>query len=167
MSRTVMLGVPETGQLKILKEYSNSWLSAPLVWTFLSEKYFPKKHPVGLGEQLEEIFPMAEDEKSPMLKHEKDILLLTADKMVLPREHFNRAEQSLRAMWAATHNPNHRGNHLLTIADDLKEVPQEFIGVCFIWTTVDGDAWVVEDDDADGHRFYDISKDTGHWFLFR
>lgn len=169
MSYTSMFGVPEKGEIECLEEYRNAWLSAPLIWNFLSNKYMNESAMNPFGNQaLDSIFQLAEDEnaKIPMLQHEKDALLLTADKVILRCDHFERMKQSLLFMWAATHSPKHQDNHLQKIANDLADVPKIFIGVCFIWTSVDGDSWRVFNHEEEAHEMWDISKNEGHRFLF-
>lgn len=179
MSYTEMLGVPEKGEIQGVQVYRNSWGSAPAIWERLFQKYLSK------GEKWENwmndvdaLWDLVGD--SRLEEYEKICLLLTFERMIVKKEDFVKVAIALKIMAKEEKEQfPEKVNHLGTIADDLiSDKMKNYMGACFIWTSVTGDVWdqphkesdYNEDGDLldeENHRWrYDISEDEGHWFLF-
>lgn len=164
-----MLKVPEVGPVEEIREYRNSHLAAGLLWSHLFDKYIdPEKKSYVFRNNGKDLFALY-DAPSRLTDYELDAFQLTFDGMILKAVDFPRAISAFRKVGADIEvlKPGLIGNHLLTIADDLENLKDVF-AVCFIWTSVDGDAWYSERLDADGesHLMYDVSLDNKHWFAF-
>lgn len=170
MSYTSLYGVPLQGCLRTVSEYRNGWGSAPVIWDFIWDKYLRTReteknhesamHPNG---NLKKICDMANEGK--LLEYERICVHLTCDGCIIRKEDFAKVSDALDTMYLATNNGVYV-NHLKAIASDLRDDDKwnDYIGCCFRHTSV-GDAWTVYGDTDDDCRLYDISRDTGHWFL--
>lgn len=170
MSYTSLYGVPLQGCLRTVSEYRNGWGSAPVIWDFIWDKYLRTReteknyesamHPNG---NLQKICDMANEGK--LLEYERICVHLTYDRCIIRKEDFAKVSDALDTMYLATYNGVHV-NHLKAISSDLRDSDKwnDYIGCCFRHTSV-GDEWTVYGDKDDDCRLYDISRDTGHWFL--
>lgn len=163
MSSTLMFGVPRKGEIEQVKEYPNSWCSAPLIWDYMAKKYLTCNW-LQTGGYWEKVWHMK------LEYFERVCLELTFDKIIVKKERVDEVSKCLVKMHKLTNKKGLAFNHLKSIADDMKKHKSKYIGFCFIWTTVDDSGWDSErfELDEDGNKNYllwDISKDKGHQFL--
>lgn len=182
MSYTTLFGVPKSGEIEILEEYSNSHGSAPAIWLEIYEKYLKANakteyegyHSEGV---LTQMFDSEFNKK--LESHELSCLLLTGDNCMVKRENVKELCESLLKMWVQSKERNPQNvNHLKKISEDLQSLSEQhtYVAFCFNWTSVCDDMWQNKDrhecdcefctKEDDSHWLWDISKNKGHWFLF-
>jgi hypothetical protein len=185
MSYTSLLVVPAKGPMETFKEYSNSHLSAPTIWSLLFDKYVPKRfeHDSWICGNAQALWNLA-DPTSPLTEYERMALTLTFDNMILRVRDIPLAVNVLRKINfdIMESRPDLLAPHWEDICDDLLDIynsrwlnrlmfwKPRIIGVAFHWTSVSCDIWEskypTKDEDDEYYGRYDISKDTGHWFMF-
>jgi len=185
MSYSSLYGVPEKGSIKCLKEYRNSWGTAPRVWDVLFDSHLkdPDIPYDNMMSRMHDLWPLYKDEKVP--EYQRKMLQLTYDKLILKKEYFSKVIKLIEEFSEKHLGDDTKVNHWPQIAKDLKDMDfSNYVGVCFIWTSVASDVWDSYDkctacfeqkcenedhyDSEDGKvwRKWDISKDDDHWFMF-
>lgn len=167
MSRTTLYKVPESGPLSVFREFGNSWRSGAYVWSVLVPKYLGME----IGEFMwqaekhgDRLWNLYKDRRLP--RHERAALLFTFDRSMIRRAEFAEMARLLEEFAAANPTPNSLGEQAQALRE-LAEVPDAFAAcwnqtsVVSNWTVRDGD---IEDDAPS--RYYDLSRDTGHVWIF-
>lgn len=183
MSYTELHYVPRQGELYGVKEYRNSHRSASLWWQTLANHYRPamdgaekiKLHDFGF-DYTKAFWGGADDGMRPVWMlagcqevepHHRLVMALTFDHVILEYQRLERAARALEQFVKDFGTIN--TGHAEEIARDLVAVPagKDLVGVCFTWTSVADDVWRYfppnEDDEC---RWYDVSKGSGHYWLF-
>lgn len=129
-------------KVNALSEHRNGWGSAPLVWTYLEEKYLPKIEysRMAMG-RMQEVWDLYKDPR--LAEHERFALYATYDYSYCEREHLSRGADLLDtfAAEAAAALPSHV-NHWSRIAADYRNAGRDgrMLGVCIGATSV-CDVW--------------------------
>lgn len=166
MSYTEMFKVPETGPIEHVADFSNAFLSAWHVWSEMAKAY--------LGQEASHLMSQGNMQRVwDLWKHDvplshRIVMLFTFDNVMVKRENFLRLAKAMDA-FADRFGPG----TLRLQAEKLRELygNPTIYAMCWNQTSVNADAWWVRDetlpgDEDEQYRLYDISKDTGHWFLF-
>lgn len=167
MSYTTIFKVPESGSIEPVAEFGNAFRGAMIVWMGLSKKYLGLEMPPIFSEEgMNRLWNLAKDESVEY--DDRLVLCATFDRVMVRRETIPVIVEAFRAFG----NRHEDAGHLPQQADFLEKLYNEdenFYAVCWNQTSVNSDAWMVrdgEDEDGDAvYRYWDISKDTGHWFL--
>lgn len=169
MSRTEIYAVaPETGDVELEAEISNSWRGAMLIWTTLAEKYGitnpGEGHMLMLREPLlQQLWGLSVDDR--LAWWERVILLTTFDRVVILRDDFGRLIEACE-QWSANVGdagsiPEQGGCFRL-----IEHHERPFRGICFNQTTVSQSHWWRYADGDDEGRPYNVDVDTDWWSLF-
>lgn len=182
MSYATMFEVPDSGELRSVYQYGNSWLGAMRWWRTLGEHYEPGPgakdlHVPDFDFMRDCVMPLDEEPMTriwklaahpEILAHHRAVLKVTFDRCIVRAEDISRLSGDL-LKFVAEFGTEGTG-HATVIARDLVQVrsleKKEFVGVCFNWTSVT-DAWTVYGEAEDDSRLYDVSRDSGHWFLYQ
>ncbi len=161
MSYTELYKVPAKGEIEFCAEFHNASRGAMLVWMNLGKAY-------GTWGSILMMRPTWDLHKDSRLPVEYRIVMkVTFDNGMVRRENLPRLIMAIRK-YAERFDPG----TLLEQAEKLEELAQDesCFAVCWNQTSVNADAWWIPDDHPekgdDNWRRYDISRDTGHWFLF-
>lgn len=132
------------------KEYSNSGVSAPLVWDYLSIKYLGlKRMPLGYSsdkeQDLQRLWDLAVD---PRLSEDEVVVhRMTFDNEYVPIHLFQMAADSCRIFFSKSlaELGRERENHWYSIGDDLERLTEKKLnrfarGACLGCTSV-SDPW--------------------------
>lgn len=157
MSYTILYCVPEKGEFTHEIDVQNSWRGAMFIWNALSERYLSRKaYP---HEDLQSVWDLHKDNRLSLA--ERITLLTTFDRVMVKREHIPQVIRALREFVVLYGSDNNLSEQIralkkLSVADGC-------YAVCWNQTSIT-DAWYVYDEED--CRLYDISRDTGHWFMF-
>lgn len=114
-------------------EYQNGWLSAPLLWSYLAQKYLGRD--VKMFGNDPELWGLVTDQKLP--RHCRIALAMTLDRALCPSSRI--AEVSGELLKVAAVLPDH--SHWKVIADDMAQIKDKRMkGVGLTCTTV-SDVW--------------------------
>lgn len=166
MSSTTLFKVPERGEIYPYAEFKNSYLGAYTVWEEMGRAYLGLNIiSMGMGE-LRPIWDLWKNEK--VLLNDRIVMAATFDRVMVRRDFLPRVATAMDD-FAARHSPG----HLLYQAEKLRELATlaNCFAICWNQTSVNGGAWMTETEERDEYgekiwRYYDVSKDTDHWFLF-
>jgi hypothetical protein len=164
MSYTTLHLVPKEGELTSYKEFGNSYGSAFHIWNVMSLEYCGRKF--DMFEPKPAAWDLFDDAKVPIFA--RAVLGSTFDRVMVKKKDFKRLAKYYRK-FHETFKKHAEGKvcHILPIAEALEAmVAEECVACCFTQTSVSSDIWQKYDAEKDESRYYDISKDTGHWFLF-
>jgi len=158
MSYTTIYATPEIGEMYEVADFKNAFRSAFLVWDQLSEKYLGSGVAPRMGslEKMQEVWDIAKRRDIPV--HHRIVMMMTFDKVVVKAKNFNRLIKAI-GDYAAEFDPG----TLLDQAGKIKELQNDesVYAICWNQTSVSYPFWCVGD-----ARMYDLSRDSGHWFLF-
>lgn len=163
MSHTKLQGLLVDGSFMDIAEYKNSWLFAPYVWNHMSRKYLDMEHaPIGDKEQMQHIWDLSTNVDIP--EYERITLLTTFDYAMVKATDIWRIKD---AYLEFTRNAL-GDNHLISMCMDIKSmmIAPRLTAICWTATSIVGDMWRTYESEQDEHRFYDMQRDTKHWFLF-
>lgn len=184
MSYTTLYKVPAKGKIESFQEFGNSRRGAAMLWAHLGRKYIPGFRDMHYDSDSARVRKLAKDPR--LHDHEKDVLLSTLDGAMLAREHFERVaaamdrvakeltrvdndkSRGLREVYIQ--DPGHYPEHAAALRRMLDD--QAAYAACWDQTSVASDQWTRYDEcETCGHelddtgRMYDISRDSGHWFM--
>lgn len=175
MSYTTVHKVPESGEITEGFEIQNAWFGAMYVWEKLYWQYLH----LGAKDEFSFGMMMGRDLDKPnslkmvwdlykqpkrIAEDDRIVLGTTFDKAMVKRENLPRLIEAFEGFirrYGTNPNLDKQVIAYETLAKD-----ETCYAVCWTQTSVAGDAWLVYEKDKDDHRGYDISRDTGHWFLF-
>lgn len=158
MSYTILYCVPEKGEFTHEIDIRNSWRGAVFIWNALSERYLNR--PAYVNENLQPVWDLHKDERLSL--SERITLLTTFDRAMVQRSRIPDVITAFRD-FIALYGSNNNLSEQIQALEKLESLPECF-AVCWNQTSVT-DAWYVYESD-DELRLYDLSRDTGHWFLF-
>ena len=146
----------------------NAWRSAMQVWNYVAKRYCDMESmPLLFGEDKEAgSWKVWRAWQLPaMPEHEKIVLMSTLDKATVRSEHRDRLVAAFRRY------AREQGTHNTSIGEQAEIIASNAIedGDLIAWNqTSVATFWGVLDDpdNPDEWRFYDPSKDTGHWDIF-
>lgn len=188
MSYTTLHVVPEKGEIWSHKGYANSHRSGSLWWQTLAEHYRPgangdlftygydfmKQYLSGPG-GMDLVWALARNPAVPF--HHRLVMGLTLDLMMVRFNRIYNLAYNLK-LFVDDFGTINTG-HAREIAKDLLALYARYhernrklsaekrvAGVCFTWTSVSDDAWKVLPPGEADPRYWDISRDEGHRWLF-
>lgn len=173
MSYTTLYMAPASGELVEITDFRNAFGSAAFVWCVCAREFFGHRHEYSWLSDRElrrKIWMLADDASVPMFV--RITMGTTFDRVMVKRENLGRVAQAFRDFVAA-YPPGDSACSLIHQADVLEGLidTEECFAVCWNQTSV-GDTWTVRDGGCEEcgegavDRLYDLSRDTGHWFLF-
>lgn len=165
MSFTILFKVPESGEIEEYVRYQNAFQGAFNIWEEMTGHYLGLPTVPMFG-NMQPVWDLAESERVPL--NDRIVMLSTFDNVMVRRENLPTLIAAFRD-FATRFDPG----HLLAQAAALEKLVDDptCYAVCWNQTSVNGDMWLepsgeVDEYDYPIYRLYDISKDTGHWFLF-
>ncbi len=169
MSYTTLHSVPASGPIQSFATFKNAFLSAFVVWDIIAKEYAGITSISSLmfdKEKMNAFWKLVKDPKLP--EFARAVMGSTFDKVMVKREDCKKLAGHMREFDAAF--SKHGKTHMLAIADELDKLSEtDAAAACFTQTSVSSDVWQVrenKDDEDSEDRYYDISKDNGHWFLY-
>lgn len=166
MSYTAIHQTTKDGQVTTLAEIPNAMRGALAVWDILGKFKLYGRSPwwnaVVDAPEVWELF------STPRLNRmERLVLGSTFDKVMVKRENL---EELAREFEEFTSRYNPVGSRALSLSEQAKVLStaakdESTFAVFWTQTSVSFDVWHVYDGEGDW-RYYDITKDTGHFFLF-
>lgn len=165
MSYTEMFKVSESGIVEEVAEFNNAFRGTVLVWDNMATEYLDES--VGwlmAYDAMDQVWDLAK--RQDVLIAHRIVLMSTFDRVMVRRENLDRLIDAIET-YAETFDP---GTLLLQVTK-LRELrnDRDCQAVCWNQTSVNADVWWVyidgEDEEEEG-RPYDVTQDTGHWFLF-
>lgn len=169
MSYATIYKVPESGGIENYREFPNAIRGAVLLWTYLSRRYLDLDGmPLFGGEDTKRLWALATDER--LSEDERIALQTTFDGVMVRRDDFERVAAAFDVVGPMMDD----AGHLPAWAATLREMwlDPDCFAACWNQTSVCADTWWRYDtcptcgQDLEDSRMYDISKDSGHWFLF-
>lgn len=141
MSYSTFYVVRVDGSLKWLCEQRNGWLWSPQIWTFLFDKYVPKKHEYDswMGDGGRKLWGLQNDER--LRREERLALLATFDMVWIPREIHREVVMASLGLGATL--------PVFELDDAMRS--GEFIGWCGHGTSVSEDQWLYYADGDTDH----------------
>lgn len=167
MSYTEIYGVPPKGEIELIGEVHNAHRGAMFIWNRLWESHLSH---VGSFAYLshrdpEEMGLLWDLWRTDIPEHHKVCLISTFDWCMVKRENLDRLKQAFALFDSEFNNSNLPGQIKV-----LTGLPSKYIAVCWNQTSVNTDAWlrdiVLEDEDPDDWKMYDVSICESHFFLF-
>lgn len=165
MSYTTIYRVPEQGHLTILGEAHNSWHSAPYIWEALHNEYLytePEPEPYQHHWQWRSSWKLSNQEDIPIPY--RITLMTTFDRVMVKRENIPEVIDAFANFSKRFPYANNLGDQINILHKGLDD--NTLFAVCWRQTSVT-DAWQILDKELDEYRYYDLARDTGHWFMFR
>jgi hypothetical protein len=167
MSYTELFLVPERGEVYCVAEFKNAFRGAMMVWGQMGSYYLALGSlELMLQDNMQRVWNLWKNDCVPL--SDRIVMGATFDRVMVRRENIPRLVNAIRD-YATRFDPGHlldQVEKLLELAND-----SECFAVCWNQTSVNADAWYVQTDELDKYddhiyRMYDVSRDTGHWFLF-
>ena len=171
MSSKTLISFDKKGEQQEVKEYRNSHRWAIFHWTQFAEKYLIKKdhmeNPLESGfifmmdeEKAKKLWALSKDSKLPL--YERACLTASYDNVVLKHENIEKFCGHILE-FANDFKLGHYAQMYLDLLELVND--KDCLGVCWIATSVCGDAWQVYEGE-DNCRGYNLLKDKGHYFLY-
>jgi hypothetical protein len=182
MSYTIVHKVPQTGAIATGFDIQNAWLGAMHIWERMYWRYCHvgrhDEYAFGMvmtrdldrKDSLKQVWDLAKRSEPTILHpftvplNDRIVLATTFDKVMVKREHLPRLIEAFHAFMTSHGGTDNMRKQVQAFEKLSKD--EECYAVCWTQTSVVADAWMVYEPDEDDHRQYDISIDTGHWFLF-
>jgi hypothetical protein len=154
MSKSVLYGAPKSGEIEVVKEYGNGWLSAPIVWNHLGRLYNIDNWMSSKANALR-LFAIAKDPKIP--EYQRLTMIATFDWMIIRKEAFGIFIPALKKFCSEDVGDSHC--HFNDIADQMSDESlwSDYVGCCMEMTTVVS-MWSEYNMATKKHWFYDHSK---------
>ena len=165
MSYTTLYKVPESGPVEEFAEYRNAFRGGFLVWDNLSHLHLntPATHFMLKGDRaMQAVWNLWQNLEVP--ESHRIVMASTFDTVMVKHENLPRLIEAFESYCSDVDDPGHISAmipHLRALAED-----DSCHAVCWQQTSVSADSWMVYEGVDKGSRRYDISRDTGHWFLF-
>lgn len=167
MSYTEMFKVPKHGDIEHVADFKNAFLSAWHVWSEMAEAYIHKDASrMMLEKDMQPVWDLWKRPDVPL--DYRIVMAFTFDNVMVKRENFIRLAEAMEAFCK-----RFGSGSLWEQAEVLRQLAADetAYAVCWNQTSVNADTWWVRDetlseDEDEQYRMYDISKDSGHWFLF-
>lgn len=163
MSYTEMFKVSKGGLVEWIAEFKNAFRGAFLVWNNMAKEYLGQSAGLLMSrDAMGPVWDLAKRKDIP-LAH-RIVLMATFDKVMVRQENIAGGLIVAVETYAETFDPG----TLLIQVKKLRELcnDRDCQAVCWNQTSVCAEAWWVDDDEKEEGRPYDITRDTGHWFLF-
>ena len=167
MSYTRIHMTTKTGKVSTLAEIPNATLGALAIWDMLGKVKLrnrpPYWNPILNASDVWELF-----EKPALNRMERLVLGSTFDKVMVKRTHLDTLGWQFNEFNSRLNPVGNRLNNLSDQATVLRDAAKNDKCYAVFWTqtSVADDVWRIYEDGEDEPRWYDITKDTGHWFLF-
>lgn len=174
MSYTEIYLVPQSGGVELYRELRNSWHGAILLWSHLSERYLGESLSLAMMRDGSRLWNLVKDTR--LSRDERIALATTFDRVMVKQEHFRLVADAIDRMIREPNSAGHWGNWPAQ-ADALRYLALDSMCFAVAWnqTSVNDDTWTVYEEGKDEEeeyedevdsRPYDLSRDSGHWFLF-
>lgn len=162
MSYTVIHKTDEHGNVETIAEIQNAWLGAIYIWETLGRRYLRDLPPYWTPLiNPQPVWDLFKDRRLNL--HERAVLGSTFDKVMVKRERLHSIAFALDqfVQWFPGHS---------NLAEQASAIARhQNDGSCYaiFWTqtSVADDVWWVYEQNGDW-RWYDITRDEGHWFLY-
>lgn len=165
MSYTSMFEIDHDGNCQETKDYSNSWGAAPFVWRSLARKYLNTDWWIEMASAGDRLWRLDRNERLPSA--ERIVLVLTFDRVVVPRDAMYPAAAAIDEFIKAYPPVSGEANHWPQIADDLRDAHARGVrAVCWEQTSVASRIWRIYDQATEQSRPYNIDTGTEHFLLF-
>jgi len=156
MSYQSLYKVRKSGDVEHIKDYSNSFLGAFLVWDEMSKKHLCMKVPI--QGNMRPVWNLHKSESVPYC--ERILMMATFDNIMVKKENFTLLVDSI--MECDSRLTGHFRQNAVMIQSLLDD--DDCIAICWNQTSVCASPWTVYD--GEEGRPYNIYKDTKHWFMF-
>lgn len=166
MSYVTIHKVPEKGEITDYAEIKNAWLGAMYIWESMYLRY------ISLGvydmaqvqinmmnRDMQKVWDLAKDEQIPLAF--RIVLITTFDKCMVRRSDLPRVISAFSDFLMAFSGENNLVGQMNVLRELSKD--ETCYAVCWTQTSVADDIWHVYE--SDDFRWYDVSRDRGHWFL--
>lgn len=162
MSTTTLKRIDADGTITDVSVYQNSWGFGAAIWSELSQRYLmgPSAWLINDAQQ-DALWALARDPRVP--RYWRLALTATFDQAVIEGERLKEFAHALRLCAEEIHWPN---NHLLAIADDLDNFPDDGLGACFHLTSTTSNPWEEYDEATEDSHPYDIRTGDRHVWVF-
>lgn len=167
MSYVTIHKVPEVGAIESYAEAENAWLGAMYIWESMYLRYVSKgvydldQVRMNMHRNMQSVWDLAKDEQIPL--EFRIVLTTTFDKVMVRRADLPRVIGAFSSFRLAFGGDNNLGQQQKALRELLND--ETCYAVCWTQTSVADDIWMVYEQEKDDHRWYDLSRDTGHWFL--
>jgi len=167
MSHTTIHKITEDGNMSSGIELRNAWRGAMFIWTEIGKAHLEEAKTPFWSALLdsESVWGLFTDERLSQM--ERAVLGSTFDKVMVKRENLPKFVGHLREF--AQKYDAENSSSLLEQASAIEKLLEMTDTYAIAWTqtSVAGDVWWVwDDDDEDFNRYYDYTRDEGHWFLY-
>ena len=168
MSHTTIYKFPAEGPAEEFESYRNAFLSAMAIWLIAAENHLgiSKENSAGFifTGGVKKMMALIEDKTKPA--YLRAVIASTADKALVKRENFQKLAAHFREFQAK--EAKDRATHCIAQAETLEAMLKDPTAVAAGWqqTSAGPDVWEVLDPKTQEHRNYDLSKDSGHWFIY-
>ena len=161
MSYTTLYKVPKKGEIECYQEFRNAFRGGYLIWDNLANEFLGKGASAFMLTDMQPIWDLARRAEIP--EAYRITLMTTFDNVMVKRRNIPLLIKAFEKYCADFDDPG----HIPAQIEALKNVATEkdCFAVCWTQTSVSGDSWRVPDE-CDETRTYDVSRDSGHWFLF-
>jgi len=155
--------VPAAGRIETIGEFRNAHRGAMLIWRAMCKKYLGLEYVPFEESELDPLWKLADDLTIP--RQVRLVHASTFDKVMVRRENLELLADAMDH-FAETVCPEDSG-HLKPHAVLLREAAKDasLFAVCWTQTSASDDIWKIWEGEDDV-RYYDVSRDEGHWFLF-
>lgn len=165
MSYTTIYKVPERGPIEEYRTFSNSHRGAWTVWVRMQERYLPGHDMYGFGarrdDQMQKVWDLAKDTRVP-LAH-RLTMRSTFDRVMVRREDLLALADAFEQFAADFQEHGSIFEQEMALRELAKDTT--CYAVCWNQTSVNGDAWEVDDPETEESRMYDVALDSKHWFM--
>lgn len=145
MSRTTILAIWPNEKIEGLREFGNAWLSAPILWNFLTQKYLGKSF-MSVPPESRDLWDLYKDERVP--EHQQNVLKMTFDRWYVTKANYKRAASDVRALIADLTVAGEFIGHWPAIAEILESEP-DCPAIGFWWTSVSENPFAQYDEEND------------------
>ena len=153
-----------------------------MLWDYLGRKYVPDFQGMFGDEDSQRVWELAKDAR--LQRHERDVLVSTFDQVMIRRHHFLLLASSMDLIGlemtrhsggfgepkVTEKDSGHYPEHAAALRNMMLD--QGAYAACWDQTSVADDGWnrcdkcpTCSQDVEDGYRKYDLSRDSGHWFM--
>lgn len=155
-----MIGVWPGDKAETMKEFRNSWGSAPIIWDVFCQRHLGT-HPYSFMQHIDEMWPVYKKPEVP--EFAKAVILMTYDNALIYRKDFARAAEDLRWFLDVYRIPEDRVNHWYAIIEILEHNPD--VPAIGFWMTsvVENPFQGPFDEELDDYRSPDWSR---YWDVY-
>lgn len=166
MSHTAIHITSESGEVSTIARIHNAWRGAMFIWDTLGKfKLHDRSQYWNAVTNAKDVWELFETKR--LNRTERLVLGSTFDRAMVKKENLNSLAREFEEFNSRYNPVGARPNSLSEQADVMRKAAESDDCYALFWTqtSVSDDVWMVYENE-DEPRWYDITRDTEHFYLF-